>query len=499
MSRTHGQRERRGLAVINSEVDTAEMCFRDSVLYQLYAREAFSKIRSALPCKSETGDNIHHSPQCQCYIKAKQIFTQDASKSSFWSEYSSRDNWSGIRYPAGLDDLEVFAKNNPDVRLTAYNIQGDKITTIWREPRTESHKRFIHIAWSQHLNMTNLELEGHWYPIENLSLFSQKIISGRRQEEETCPRCLRNLSLAKDRSHRGVELHNLDKKESARSKLFGLIRYRDVFCDLPVPSNIRLTNIQRRHEAECADFHKVLQTDDAGLSYITPPDDLYFQFRKYSALVNHRFTGVFDTETFVTPLKTLCVKCELLSDAASSESQRERIYESCLSSTHIRQRYSKCDGCSSRFRKLLMEHECICKCEEKILGNCKYCHMKVEKEFGECVHQKTKRVKKLDCSGYGFVLKDNYSDVVVYTTSYYQKTPDDIHPIRHFLNTLSGHIIPNIIRPGLEEFEPMDLTKEEEDEFQSALTCYSCFIPFHHLRDPEKDKMRDHCHIEGYS
>ena len=43
------------------------------------------------------------------------------------------------------------------------------------------------------------------------------------------------------------------------------------------------------------------------------------------------------------------------------------------------------------------------------------------------------------------------------------------------------------------------LTKEEEDEFQSALTCYSCFIPFHHLRDPEKDKMRDHCHITGYS
>ena len=146
-----------------------------------------------------------------------------------------------------------------------------------------------------------------------------------------------------------------------------------------------------------------------------------------------------------------------------------------------------------------MEHECICKCEEKILGNCKYCHMKVEKEFGECVHQKTKRVKKLDCSGYGFVLKDNYSDVVVYTTSYYQKSPDDIHPIRHFLNTLSGHIIPNIIRPGLEQDEPMDLTKEEEDEFQSALTCYSCFIPFHHLRDPEKDKMRDHCHITGYS
>lgn len=468
------------------------MCFRDSILYQLYSKEAFSKIRRSRPCQ-----NVAHSPQCECYTHAQAAFEKVSSKSSFWNHYAARDDWTGVRYPAGLEDLDTFAANNPDVHVTAFQIQGEKITIIWRSQRTEAHKRFIHIAWSQHLNMETLELEAHWYPIFNLSLFSQKIFSGTRQEEETCIRCLRNFSLAKDKNRKGEDVHQYDGKESARCRKFGLIKYRDVFCDLPIPENIRLTNKQKHHEDECSQFHKVLQTDDAGLSYITPPDELYFQFRKYSALVNHRYTGFWDTETFVTPLKNLCVKCELLCDAAASESQRERIYQSCLDSSHIRQTSSKCGGCSSRFRKLLLDHECDCVHEEKILGNCEGCHKKVENEFGICGHQKTKRVKKLDCSGYAFILKDNYEEKIVYSNSYYQESPDDIHPIRHFLNTLSGQIIPEIIAPGLVEFEPMELDDREEEAFQSAMSCYSCFIPFHELRNPEKDKMRDHDHISG--
>ena len=378
--------------------------------------------------------------------------------------------------------------------ITAYQLQGKKMSILWRPQRTEFHKHFIHVAWSQHLNMSNLELENHWYPVENLSRFTQKVYSGSRQEEETCVRCLRTLSLSKDKTKYGQDLHQFDHKESARDAKFGLIRYRDVYCDVPLPENLRLTNKQKRHEMECPHFHKVLQTEDSGLSYITPPSDLFFQFGKYANLVNHRFTATWDTETFVTPLQQLCVKCEINYDASSSGSQRERIYSSCLESSHIKQKTAKCAGCSSQFRRLLLDNVCLCKCAEKIMGNCENCHKRVEDDFGSCHHQKTRQVKKLDCSGYSFVVKDNYTEETVWNRSYVQKTPEMIQPIRHFLNTLSGHIIPNILAPALEVFEPMDLTDLEEESFQSAQTCWACCKPFAELSDPVRDKMRDHCH-----
>ena len=128
------------------------------------------------------------------------------------------------------------------------------------------------------------------------------------------------------------------------------------------------------------------------------------------------------------------------------------------------------------------------------MGNCENCHKRVEDDFGSCHHQKTRQVKKLDCSGYSFVIKDNYTEETVWNRSYVQKTPEMIQPIRHFLNTLSGHIIPNILAPALEVFEPMDLTDLEEESFQSAQTCWACCKPFAELSDPVRDKMRDHDH-----
>ena len=493
--RAHGQRERRGLGIINEERSAGEagkLCLRDSILFQLYSREAFSKIRAGLHC-----GNIEHSPQCDCYRGAEKIFKLEGSKSTFWDQYADREDWSGVRFPGGVQDLELFASRNPSVHISAFQLTGSKVTIIWKSQRTEEHTRYIHLVWSQHLNAEVLELESHWYPLVNLSLFCQNIRPGARAEQETCVRCLRKLQLARDKSVAGDDLSQMDGKQSARCRDFGLMKYRDVYCDLETPGNIRLTHVQTRHEEECTSFSPSLQNEDLGLSHIMPPEDLYFQFSKYANTIPHRFTGFWDTETFVTQLELMCCKCELLTEAASSETEINRIYTECQESNHIKQKSSKCCGCSSQFRNMLLNHSCVCPEDEKMLGNCRSCHGEVEEEFGLCEHQKTKRIKKMSASGYSFILMDNYTDKIVYQDTYYQQKAEDVNPIQHFLNTLSGQIIPNIVVPGLEPDEPMKLSDLQEREFQSAMQCYTCMRFFTELKDPVGDKMRDHCHVTG--
>lgn len=493
--KAHSTRERRGLGIINEEVpagQSGKLCLRDSILYQLYSSEAFGKIRAGLQC-----GNSQHSPQCECYKAAEKIFKLEGSRSAFWDQYVGRDDWSGIRFPGGVEDLELFASRNPTVHITAFQLSGKKVTIIWKSQRTEVHSKFIHLVWSQHLNADLLELESHWYPLMNLSLFCQNIRNDARAEQETCRRCLRKLALAKDKTDKGEDLSQFDGKESARCREFGLVKYQDVYCDLEAPDSIRRTNIQIRHEEECSNFSSELQDEDAGLSHIMPPEDLYFQFSKYGNTIPHRFTGFWDTETFVTQLNLMCCKCELLTEAASSETEIDRIYTECQESNHIKQKTSKCSACSSHFRNMLLNNTCVCQEDGKMMGNCQRCFEKVEEDFGVCEHQKTRRIKKMAASGYSFVLMDNYTKKIVYEDCYYQQRSEDINPIQHFLNTLSGQIIPDIVFPALRPDAPMELLPSQEQEFQSAMQCYTCMRFFAELKDPVGDKMRDHCHVTG--
>ena len=493
----HELRERRGLKMIDEEVIAGEqgkMCLRDSILYGLYAKEAFGKIRASEACSME-----YHSPECVCYKNATKKFREASSKSAFWDPYFSRDNWEGVQLPGGIQDLEVFTRRNPEIRVTAFQLHNDKLVTIFRPDRTILHKRFIFIVHSTFVNQRTQEIEAHWFPVDNLSLLCQKMSSSpgyKRMEEDTCHRCLARFTLARDYNKRGVDIKRYDGCESARHKKLGLIRYRDTYCDLEVPANLRMTRRQREHEEACSKIQEGLNADVDGPTFITPPSQVYYQFSNFGHTVDQRFTGFFDTECFVSVISNMCVGCEMLTRDASSESRSEAIYDECQKSTHhIKQEFPKCGICSSNFRRLLIDNRCEHDAEDKILGSCRTCHARIERGMEICEHEKTTRIKRMKASGYSFILFDNYFHEVAYSTSYFQESEEHIHPIRHFLNNLSGNVIPNIVEPALMDYQPLKMTELEEREFMSATCCYTCGIEFSQLKDPEMDKVRDHCHV----
>ena len=85
-------------------------------------------------------------------------------------------------------------------------------------------------------------------------------------------------------------------------------------------------------------------------------------------------------------------------------------------------------------------------------------------------------------------LFDNYKDEIAYEAEYFQDSPDEMDPIEHFMKQLNEHIIPEIIAPSMmEPKKPLNLTPNEEIEFEKSRHCYACNCE---LKNGEA--MRDH-------
>lgn len=128
--------------------------------------------------------------------------------------------------------------------------------------------------------------------------------------------------------------------------------------------------------------------------------------------------------------------------------------------------------------------------------NCCYrCFRKIEKSFGSCNHSKSSNVRELEASGYSFILVDNYSRQIVFEQSYFQCSPDDDNPVKHFMSLLREEMVPFLsdkIRPNV----PMKITDQEEKLFKAASSCYCCHKPFRDMQGTD-NKVRDHCHVLG--
>ena len=103
-------------------------------------------------------------------------FDQEASQASAWSDQNDGINWDRVRFPAGLEDFEVFSENNPHICISLYRATEDKgdVYLFYRSKLGElarSSQKMIHIVSVTRLKTLTMELETHFLPVTNLDAF----------------------------------------------------------------------------------------------------------------------------------------------------------------------------------------------------------------------------------------------------------------------------------------------------------------------------------------
>ena len=502
LNQMHKSSERRGLLAIKSSYYTEEfednqMCLKDAVLFQVYGKEIMKKLISKY--KSECA-SPHHDVGCYCYTKAEKDFLKLAEDKEYWVQFyeDKRINWEGIKFPAGLEDISKFSDQNPKIHIRAHLIYGASAVTVFVGERKKEQIHFVDVCFSEFHSFDTHEIKGHWYPVKNLCEFSSKILMKKersdnvhkRYDEETCEKCMQHFHLPKKEDHY-YDYQSSDPWDKSR----GFVKYRNKYCPYEIPKDMHLTFPHREHMKICGMENENMFRAENSPSMITTPKSDFFLFSKYGQTVNDRFSGFFDLETFNQPMEPVCIGCELIINSCSNQAEKNKIYEKCIKEHFFRQNYFKCQACFSQFRIALTARKCDCQVEDeekdKVLGNCLNCFIEEEKKFSDCNHQTTQNIKKLEASGYCFILFDNYRKQIAMTKIYFQESEKDVDPLKHFMKYLQEEVT-DYVQKELAKVAPMVITSSQEEAFQQAQTCYTCHKPFR-----TNDKNRDHCHVLG--
>ena len=154
-------------------------CFKHSVNRQFFAaslRERIvSQISEICPAKCQK-DRLCST----CFTAVNRKFEQEASRASAWCDQSEGINWDNVRFPAGLEDIEVFSQNNPQICISLYRAAEDKgdVYLFYRSKLGElprSSQKMIHIVSVTRLDTLVMELETHFLPVTNLDAFCSLI------------------------------------------------------------------------------------------------------------------------------------------------------------------------------------------------------------------------------------------------------------------------------------------------------------------------------------
>ena len=97
-------------------------CFKHAVNRQIFGDQLKKDITARVCeiCPSKC-DQLRPCSSCQTVIR-KQLSTE-AEKASTWSHQTDNIRWDGIQFPSGLEDFEMFSRQNPHICLSVYSFQ----------------------------------------------------------------------------------------------------------------------------------------------------------------------------------------------------------------------------------------------------------------------------------------------------------------------------------------------------------------------------------------
>lgn len=150
-------------------------CFKHAVNRQISGSQLkktiVARVCSSCPSKCELNS------LCSCCQKVvNSMFEAEANKASTWADQDNHVQWKGIQFPSGLEEFELFSKNNPHICLSVYRAAEDK-GDVYLTFRSElgqlerSRQTMVHIVSVTRLNTELMELETHFLPVTDLNLF----------------------------------------------------------------------------------------------------------------------------------------------------------------------------------------------------------------------------------------------------------------------------------------------------------------------------------------
>lgn len=317
-----------------------------------------------------------------------------------------------------------------------------------------------------------------------------------RYNSTGCRRCGLHFSLGADASRTTLKYSSISNFIVCNKHI--CFSYTEVYCDLPIPADVNLGKGFNEHFARCgADSPTIVE----------PSYAKYFVFNNQGSAINHRFSGepilyiqltfyhsylgFYDFETFVKPLPTLCLDCEIIISASSSKTMKERITRDCVENHQFRQTEHRCCACRADIRTSLSNTTCTHNSADKYLDNCFNCFREIETAAPPCNHSKSQHESELVPSAYSLVIVDNYSGEIIHENNYVQTHSSKPDVIPEFLYRLRNDVLPRLA-PLMDPKVPMQLNAREETIFQNATKCYLC-----NCRIWGAFKHADHDHITG--
>ena len=398
------------------------------------------------------------------------------SKGENYERFYQRINCKNVNFPAGMNDIKILEKNNPNFRFHIWTMKKSDFYKIYETKVTEYHKTIekyaknsiknIHTALVSYRNKQTVEIDHHFLHVYDLNKFTAKKYSIGYEKFLACPHCARKFSFLKNNKINQKYLKHCET------------------CIYDTTTRFEMPEKNR--------------------------SNLCFTHFKYTH--PYRFAIFADFETLNKPIPCLCIACNELYQNAPGLKKKDEIIQKCKTEKHKAYNFSSCIKCVQAYLLIKKQFSTFCKKERHIISDisknmCSICETNCESDIikqiahstecdnncincknrDKCSHTSTENLTRLDPIIYCIVVYDQKLDKIYKIEEY---VGNDC--VKHFIQTLEKleSELTKLIRVDL----PLDInTIPKNFNIDNEKKCYVCLKPF--IKNHEKNM--DHCHHTG--
>ena len=397
-------------------------------------------------------------------------------KGENYEQFYSRINCENVNFPAGINDIKVLEKNNPNFRFHIWTIKNSDYYKVYETKITDYHKSIektiknsiknIHTVLVSYRNKQTVEIDHHFLHVYDLNKFTAKKYSTGFEKILACPHCARKFHSLK---------HNkINQKYLKHCKT----------CIYDTTTRFEMPEKNR--------------------------SNLCFTHFKYTH--PYRFAIFADFETLNKPIPCLCIACNELYQIAPGLKKKDEIVQKCKTEKHKAYNFSSCIKCVQAYLLIKKQFSTFCKKERHIISDisknmCSICETNCEsdvikqiahstecdnncincKNRDKCSHTSTENLTRLDPIIYCIVVYDQKFDKIYKIEEY---VGDDC--VKKFIETLEKLELE--LTELIHVNQPLDInTIPKNFNIDNEKKCYVCLEPF--IKNHEKNF--DHCHHTG--
>jgi len=397
-------------------------------------------------------------------------------KGENYEQFYSRINCENVNFPAGINDIKVLEKNNPNFRFHIWTIKDSDYYKVYETKVTEHHKSIektiknsiknIHTVLVSYRNKQTVEIDHHFLHVYDLNKFTAKKYSTGFEKILACPHCARKFHSLK---------HNKMNQKYLKH------------CETCIYDTTTRFEMPEKNRSNLCFTH---------FKYTHP----------------YRFAIFADFETLNKPIPCLCIACNELYQIAPGLKKKDEIVQKCKTEKHKAYNFSNCIKCVQAYLLIKKQFSTFCKKERHIISDisknmCSICETNCEldiikqiahstecdnncincKNRDKCSHTSTENLTRLDPIIYCIVVYDQKFDKIYKIEEY---VGDDC--VKKFIETLEKLELE--LTELIHVNQPLDInTIPKNFNIDNEKKCYVCLEPF--IKNHEKNF--DHCHHTG--